>query len=138
VFGTLRAGLTVRNVSEPHFQTVGNVDEIGLDRHVRAGVAVTTAVGVVIAVDGDITTARGPAGDIRDLAIGGEARLVSRAYARAGVRFNTIGDQPGGRTPAVSFGGSYAVRSSVLVDGQLTTGSSGGGMGWGLAGRVVF
>jgi len=138
VFGTLRAGLTVRNVGEPKFQTVGNVDEIGLDRHVRAGVAVATAVGVMIAVDSDITTAHGPAGDIRDLAIGGEARVLSRLYARAGTRFNTIGDQPGGRTPTVSFGGTYAVLSSILVDGQLTTGSSGGGTGWGVAGRVVF
>jgi hypothetical protein len=57
---------------------------------------------------------------------------------RSGFRVSTIDDEPAGRRPVVSVGGSYAVFGSLLVDGQATLGSTAGDRGWGLGARVVF
>jgi F plasmid transfer operon protein TraF len=138
VAGSLRAGVTVRNVTEPDFETAGGEASITLDRLARAGVAYASAVGVLFAADVDLLTARTAVGDVRNVAIGAEARLTPRASARAGFRINTIGDQPGGRGRAFSVGGSFGVMSALLVDGQATFGSETGDTGWGVAGRVVF
>ncbi|MGH9329544.1 MAG: hypothetical protein ACRD09_03800, partial [Vicinamibacterales bacterium] len=74
-------------------------------------------------------------GDLRTLAFGTEGRLTVRAIARAGVQVNLAGDR---RRPVATFGGSYAVFSSMLVDAHFSTGSDEAFTGWGVAGRVVF
>ncbi len=40
--------------------------------------------------------------------------------------------------PVYSLGGSFAILSSLIVDGQVTLGSEAGDRGWGVSGRVVF
>ena len=136
--GTIKAGLSVRNVTEPEFETPGDVSRLRLPRQFRAGVALTPAPGWVVAIDGDLNRTPGAYGDQRNMAVGGEARVLGRAFVRSGFRFNTIGGLPGGHSPVVSVGGSYAVLSSLFVDGQVTTGSESGGKGWGISARVAY
>jgi F plasmid transfer operon, TraF, protein len=138
VVGTFRAGLTVRNLADPKFDPAGGGAPLELERQARAGVALTSPLGFLVALDFDLNSVRGPIGEVREFAAGTEARLRPRAYARAGVRMNTLGDEPGGHAPTFSIGGSYAVLSSLWIDGQATVGSEAGGHGWGVAARVAF
>ena len=147
VRGPLRAGRTIRNVAGPKFETAGGEstggestggESIQVERQARAGVALSSPLGFVVALDADLNAVRGPAGEVRELAVGAEARLVPRAYARAGVRSNMRGSEPGGHAPTFSVGGSYAVLASLWIDGQATLGSAAGDRGWGIAGRVGF
>jgi F plasmid transfer operon protein TraF len=133
--GLGRAGLTIRNLTEPGFDTADG-GELKLKRQARAGLAVTVTEGWVASADLDLTRTPGPFGDARMFALGTEARFIAKAFVRAGIRLNTVG--PSGRHPAVSFGGTYAAFGSLLVDAQVTTGSDRAYRGWGLAGRVVF
>ena len=109
-----------------------------LQRRGRAGVALVSPAGVTVDFDADLNKTVGPHGEVRNIAIGGEAHLLRRLFARAGFNVNTVGDQPGGRAPAVSVGGSFLAFSSVLVDGQFTTGSEAAGQSWGVAARIVY
>jgi F plasmid transfer operon, TraF, protein len=136
--GTFRAGLTVRNVSEPEFEVAGSSETLRLERQARAGISLVAATGLLVAFDADLIRTPGPLGDVRNIALGAEARVVRRGFVRVGVRANTVDDQPAGRAPVFSLGGSYAVFGSLLVDGQFTGGSEAGGPGWGLAARIVF
>jgi hypothetical protein len=133
--GVLRVGLTVRNLFEPEFESHGG-GELRLERQARAGVSLMLTDRWIAAADFDLTKTAGAFGETRNVAIGAEGRIARRAFARAGVRFNTAGDSD--REPAASFGGSYAVMGSLLVDAQVTTGSDRALRGWGVAGRVVF
>lgn len=135
--GTIRAGLSVRNVSEPEFNTPEG-GHLKLPRQFRAGVALVPVPNTLIAVDLDLNDTPGAYGDQRNLAVGGEVRLVPRASVRGGFRMNTVGDLPGDHSPVFSVGGSYAVLSSLFVDGQITAGSSSGGPGWGISARVAY
>ena len=130
-----RLGLTVRNLLEPAFDTP-DAGELHLHRQVRAGVAVSLAEGWLLAADLDFTRTPGAFGDVRNFALGTEARVLPRAFARGGIRLNTAGDA--GHQPAVCVGGSFAVFGSLLVDAQVTTGSDRALRGWGLSGRVTF
>lgn len=130
-----RMGLTIRNLLEPSFETPDGA-ELGLHRQVRGGFALSLTDGVLLATDLDFTRTPGPFGDVRNFALGTEARVLQRAFARAGIRINTAGDA--GRQPALCLGGSYAVFGSLLVDAQVTTGSEKALRGWGLSGRVAF
>lgn len=134
----LRAGLTIRNATAPEFETVDGGDRLALDRQARAGVALTTATGWVLAADLDMLRTNGLLGEHRDAAFGAEGRVGRRASVRGGFRFNTLADAEGGRTPSASVGASYAVRASFLVDAQYTTGSDRSARGWGVAGRFVY
>ena len=136
--GTLRAGLTVRNVREPEFETRGGQEALQLHRQVRAGVALTAATGLLVAADMDLRSVPGTTGLVRNFAAGAEARVLRRATVRGGFRFNTKDDQPGGRAPVGTAGASYAVFGSVLVDGQVTFGSESADRGWGIGARVLF
>jgi F plasmid transfer operon, TraF, protein len=129
------AGLTVRNVTEPSFDTPNDL-EIQLDRQFRAGGMVLLLPTWKLAADFDLTENEGPFGAVRQVAIGTEAQVTKRFAARSGLRFNTAGNR--GLTPAYSVGGSFAVFGSVLVDAQATGGSDETLRGWGLAGRVMF
>lgn len=135
--GRLKAGLLVRNATQPRFETPQG-RELRLHRQVRAGVAVNPLDGLLVAADIDVERVPGPLGDVRNLALGAEGRVLAKLTVRAGLRFNTLDDQPGGRAAVATVGGSYAVLSSVFVDAQATGGSEAGGRGWGVAGRVMF
>ncbi len=137
-FGAVRAGVTLRNVTEPEFESPETGHVLRLRRQARAGVAVRATPGWIVAADLDLLKSPGPFGDSRDLAFGTEGRVARRAVVRGGVRFNTLGDAPQGRAPSVSVGGTYAVRASVLVDAQVTAGSEMSVRGWGLAARFVY
>jgi hypothetical protein len=138
VFRTLRAGLTVRNLAAPSFETAGSNAELKLERQGRAGVALTSPLGFRLAFDMDLNSVRGPLGKVRELALGSEARLMPKAYARAGFRLNTLGGEPGGNAPTFSFGGSYAALASLWIDAEATVGAETGRRGWGVAARVGF
>jgi hypothetical protein len=130
-----RAGLTLRNVTNPSFET-GTGDELLLQRQARAGGSVILLPNWKLAGDVDLLETDGPFGDFREVSLGTEAQVTRRLTARAGTRFNTAGDL--GATPAVAVGGSFAVMGSVQIDGQYTGGSDRALRGWGIAGRVVF
>ncbi len=93
---------------------------------------------LTLAADIDLERAVNLRGEFRNLAIGAEARIMPRAFVRSGLRFNTLSDQPAGHAPVFSVGGSYAAFRSLLVDGQVTTGSEHGDRGWGIAARLVY
>lgn len=137
-FRSLKAGVTVRNLTEPGFETAGGA-RLGLERQVRAGLAVAPVDGWLLAADLDLLRTIGPQGlESRDFALGAEGRLANRVLVRAGARFDTTGDGPGGRRASVSAGGSYAVTASVLVDAHATMGSEWAGRGWGIGARFVY
>jgi hypothetical protein len=130
-----RAGLTIRNVTEPSFETGGG-EELSLQRQARAGGSILLLPDWKLAGDVDLLETDGPFGELRELSLGTEAQVTRRLTARAGTRFNTAGDL--GAAPALSVGGSFAVMGSVQIDGQYTGGSDKALRGWGIAGRVVF
>lgn len=135
----LRVGLTVRNLTEPSFEAAGLGGELKLERQARAGIALQPLEGWTLAADIDLLETTSTLGlESRDFALGTEGRIGRRAYVRAGTRFDTAGDGPGGRNATASFGGSYAVMGSVLIDGQVTIGSEWGGRGWGIGARFVY
>jgi len=136
--GQLKAGLTVRNVSEPRFDSAEPGESLRLHRQARAGVALGLMPGWTLAADVDLLKTQGAHGDLRDFAIGGEGRIFKRGFVRAGARVNTVDVEGVGRTPSAGFGGSYAVKASLLVDGQVTVGSSHAPKGWGVAVRFVY
>ena len=137
--GRLRAGLVVRNVTEPTFGdgAEGGV-EIPLERHARLGVAWGDSWSglsrLIVAVDADVTRVPHPAGDRRDIAAGVERWVRDRQIAvRGGVRASTVGDA----RPVVSGGASYAVRAGTYVDAYVS-GGSGDVRGWGVAARMTY
>ena len=130
-----RAGVTIRNVTEPSFDT-GSGLELALDRQIRAGASILLLQTWKLAADLDLTKHLGPIGDVREFALGTEGQVTRRVAARAGLRLNTTGEQ--GRTPSMSLGASFAVFGALLLDGQVTHGSDKSFNGWGLGGRMVF
>jgi F plasmid transfer operon, TraF, protein len=136
-FGAFRAGLTVRNTTEPDFSTGGG-EPVTLKRQTRAGFSYVGLPSLILATDVDVERAAGSLGDVRDVAAGAEARLIRRVSVRSGVRFNTLGDEPGGHAPVYSLGTSVAAYRQLLVDAQVTFGSRAGDRGWGIAARLVY
>lgn len=137
--GPLRAGLTVRNVTEPGFAVSDGGNDLRLERQVRAGVAYAITPGWTGAADLDLVRTRDAFGERRDLAVGVEGRPLRRMHVRSGVTVNTAeadGDASGRRR--LSVGGSYAVRSAVLVDAHFATGNDLAGHQWGIAARFVY
>jgi hypothetical protein len=137
-FGRVKAGVTVRNLTEPGFDEPDGT-RLRLDRQVRAGIAVSPITGWLVATDLDLIETPGPLGlNSRDFALGIEGRPAQRLLVRAGTRFDTADDPRVGRRASGSIGGSYAVTASFLVDGQYTAGSKWAARGWGLAGRFTY
>jgi len=136
-YGVARAGVTVRNVTAPTFGS--GADALTLRRQVRGGFALTTVSssfgGWTLAVDADLTRAATPDGDERRIASGVEAWTHTRRVgARAGVSASTFG----AHRAAASAGGSWAVRSGLYVDAQVTGGTRNSRRGWGFDTRVTF
>jgi hypothetical protein len=132
--GTIKIGLTVRNLTQPDFATGSGSHALSLRRHARAGVALTVAEGWAVAADLDLTREHTPSGPVRTFATGTEGRIGRKAFVRGGLRLNTVD----GRGAAVAAGASYSVMGPVLVDAYLTTGSAQAQRGWGIAARVVY
>jgi hypothetical protein len=132
--GRIKAGLTVRNLTEPGFQTEGEAASLTLQRQARAGVAVTPVPGWIASADLDLTRSAGPLGDVRTFAAGSEARVHRKVFVRGGVRVNTVG----AHTPSVSAGASFAATASLLLDAQVTGGSDRTERGWGVAARFGY
>ena len=128
-----RAGLTVRNVTAPGFDTGAGV-ELSLPRQVRGGASVLLLPAWKVAADVDLLRVEGPFGRLREVSFGTEGQVSRRLAARGGLRFIAAGDH----APALSVGASYAVLGSVQIDAQVTGGSDKSFRGWGIAGRMVF
>jgi hypothetical protein len=127
----------VRNLFEPSFAVDGG-PPIPLERRVRAGVSVPMTLTLRVSADVDFTKVSSSGGPWRDAAVGGEGRVTSRAFIRAGVHWNTAGETVGGAAPIGSVGGSYRVFGTILADGQVSFGSRNGDRGWGVGARIVF
>jgi hypothetical protein len=143
--GPVRFGMAGRNLRQPGF---GSGDAAGagrLQRQIRVGVAVTpgfvitrTAASqpsLTIAFDADLTRSTLPTGDERHVAAGVERWVSGRRLGlRAGVRANTIGE----RRALATAGASLAVRSGLLLEGQIARGRDAAGQQWSVGGRVTF
>jgi hypothetical protein len=137
--GSLRAGISVRNVRQPTF---GSGDtELTLKRKARAGVAFMTAPksggfdALTAAADIDLTRSATPFGDVRHVATGGEAYLAKRHVGvRGGVMANTIGE----RRPSLSYGFSVAPSTGIYVDLARISGSDQSVRGWSASVRLTF
>jgi hypothetical protein len=90
--------------------------------------------GWAVAGDLDLTRVSGPAGFVRNFAVGTEGRIGRKAFVRGGLRLNTAGS----KEPVIAGGASYALLGSVLIDAQVTGGSDRAQRGWGLAARFVY
>jgi hypothetical protein len=136
--GRMRAGLVVRNVTEPSFGPEDSDEPAKLERHVRAGIAWADRwpglSRLVMSLDADLTRVPHPAGERRDVAAGVERWWRGqRIGVRGGVRASTVGDA---RT-VVSAGGSYAVRSGTYVDAFIAAGTQ-YDRAWGVAARLTY
>lgn len=136
--GRMRAGLVVRNVTEPSFGPEDSDEPAKLERHVRAGIAWADRwpglSRLVMSLDADLTRVPHPAGERRDVAAGVERWWRGqRIGVRGGVRASTVGDA---RT-VVSAGGSYAVRAGTYVDAFIAAGTQ-YDRAWGVAARLTY
>jgi len=138
--GRMKAGLTLRNMTEPGFETAGGgLPALKLERQARGGIAITPIDGWLVAADLDFTRTAGALGAERIFALGAEGRVAARATVRGGFRVNTAAnDTWSTKAAGVSAGGSYAVTPSLLLDAQVTGGADGGARGWGVSGRFVY
>ncbi len=145
-WGAWRAGLVARNLHEAAFTVSGSgATTFALQRQVRAGVSVTpggsggstTSVvnGLTIAFDADLTRTATVSGDRRNVAAGVEQWVFGRRLGvRGGLRANTAG----AARLAATGGVSAAIRSGVLVEGEICRSRQDGDRSWSVAGRVTF
>src|SRR5215207_9398678 len=137
--GRARLGVTVRNVVAPNWDT-GSGLQLETDRLVRVGVGwgpepVHGRRSWTIASDADLTTADGPDGERRAVAVGAERWFLNgRVAIRGGARAQTIGEA----RPAATGGASVGVWSGLLLEVQVTGGGDTVERGWGLGARVTF
>ena len=128
-----KAGLTIRNVTNPEFETPDGA-RTRLRRQARAGLAIVPVAGWVVDADLDLTSTPDVLGPVRDFAFGTEGRLGRKAYVRGGFRTNTRHASE----RAVAAGASYMVVTALLVDAQITGGDARANRGWGIAARFVY
>lgn len=133
VLGRLKAGVTLRNATEPSFRGAAGGPTLSLARQARAGISVTPLTGWLVAADMDVTGPVRPSG-ARRFAVGAEGRVHRRLVIRGGVNAAASGD----RRTGASAGASLAATASVLIDASVTGGSGGAPRGWGIAARVGY
>jgi hypothetical protein len=137
--GRARLGLTVRNLVAPAWDTGGGLP-LETGRLVRAGIGwgpepVHGRRSWTIASDADLTTADGPDGERRAVAVGAERWMLNgRVAIRGGARAQTIGEA----RPVATGGASVSVWSGLLLEMQVTHGGDTVERGWGLGARVTF
>jgi hypothetical protein len=138
--GPLRAGLTLRNVTEPDFETTGAATGLRLERQARAGLAYAVTPGWLAAADFDLLETEDAFGERRDVAVGVEGHVGRRLLVRGGLAVNTVdsAEIAGDPRRAYSAGASYAVKGSIYVDGHFTAGNDRAGSQWGVAARFVY
>jgi len=133
----LRAGIVVRNATEPSFGGEGP-QEMTLRRHVRGGVAWGDGwpglARTIVAVDVDLTRVPDAAGERRDLAAGVE-RWTRRRHVgiRGGLRASTVGEA----RPVLSGGLSYGVRAGTYLDVYVAHGRR-DDRAWGVGARLTY
>jgi hypothetical protein len=138
-FGHVRAGLTVRNITEPTFGDE-NTDRLTLQRQARVGVAFLSAPlgalqGFTVAGDADLRTLPTAVGDVRHVAGGVEGWLgKGRFGVRAGASANTVGQ----RRPAASGGVSVALTRAFHVNASRTVGRDQSVTGWSTSVSLAF
>ena len=74
--GRIKAGFTLRNATEPGFDSAGGGPALKLQRQARAGLAILPYAGWVVAADLDLMKTDGPLGEVRNFAAGAEARVA--------------------------------------------------------------
>ena len=133
--GRLKAGVTVRNVLSPSFET-GSGARFELPWRARAGVSYLVSSDLLMAVDVDLRAVETAFEKARNLAAGAEWRVggSTRFAVRAGARVDTIGDS----RPLGAVGASYAVRNGMWVDVWAAGGAETADRGWGVAGRILY
>jgi hypothetical protein len=136
--GSVRAGVVVRNLTEPTFGEDGSERSATLPRHARVGVAWGDEwpgiSATVVAVDADLTRVPSPTGERRDLAVGVEQWLRRRLIGvRGGLRASTVEDA----RPVMTAGASFALRPGTYVDAYVARGTR-DGQGWGIAARLTY
>jgi hypothetical protein len=134
----IRVGLVARNLTKPAFALGETAGEIEMSREVRAGIAWGSQwpghSRVTVSVDADMTRRPTPSGDRRDVAAGVETWLGDRRLAlRGGARRSTTGAS----RAAITGGASFAVRSSMFVEGHVVAGQR-GERGWSVGMRAGF
>jgi hypothetical protein len=130
----VRAGLNVRNLREPEFDTPIDGIELTLERQARAGVA-WHGESSIVAVDVDLLETASVLGPRRHVAIGGEQWFANRRVAaRAGFRLNTVENA----LPAGAAGVTVRLTSSIFADAQVTRGASDRDRGWGISLRYAY
>ncbi|MEO8259371.1 MAG: hypothetical protein ABI868_18635 [Acidobacteriota bacterium] len=133
--GSIRLGISARNMFAPDLTVDGN--PIEHKRQVRVGAAVFTSsrrgVSLVAAVDADLTTTATAGGEARHVAGGGEVR-AGRLGLRGGVSVNSIGEV----RSSYSGGASLAIRQGMFLDAHLTRGDDDAMKAWGFALRVTY
>ena len=128
-----KAGLTIRNVTNPEFETPEGA-KVKLRRQARAGIAIVPMDGWVVDADLDLTSTPGVLGPVRDFAVGTEGRLGRKTFIRGGLRTNTRHSSE----TALAAGASYMIVTSVLIDAQVTGGDARTNRGWGISARFVY
>jgi F plasmid transfer operon, TraF, protein len=134
----VRAGVVVRNVTEPSFDEDQRGAPVTLERHARAGVAWGDrwpgTARTIVAFDADLTRLRQATGERRDVAVGAERWLQNRRMAiRGGVRASTVGEM----RPVATVGGSYAIRAGTYVDAYVARGTV-DQRAWGIGARLTY
>ena len=135
--GRLRAGVVVRNLTEPTF----GEDEgtpVTLERHARVGVAWGNRwPGIsqtIVALDVDVTEVPTVKGERQDVAAGVERWTRGHRMAvRGGFRASVSGDA----RPIVSGGASYGLRPGMYADVYFARGR-GDERAWGVAARLSY
>lgn len=137
--GSLKAGVTVRNVREPSFTVPQGDRSLKLQRQARAGASYALNAAWLVAGDVDLLETDDAFGARRDVALGVEGRLARRLTARSGLRVNgAASGEDDGSDRAFALGASFAVTASVLIDGAAVKGGDRAGRGWRVAARFVY
>lgn len=132
VFGRVRAGLVGRNLRAPEFAAPDG-SMLGLEKQVRAGVAVQVVDRVLVAADADLRRTTDLDGiRRRRAAVGAEGRVAGWLTLRAG-----LGLAVSGGARASASGGASVALGRFWLDGRLTRGAA-GERGWGLGFRLDY
>ena len=100
LLGSVRAGVTVRNLAEPDFSTADG-GLLTLRRQTRAGVSYVGVTDLVVAADVDIERAKGSLGEVRDIAAGAEARRLQARLAQERLSLQHAGRRAGWTRPGL-------------------------------------
>jgi hypothetical protein len=130
----VRAGVIVRNILEPEFDTAALSIAVPLERQARAGVA-WQGESSTVAVDVDLLETESVLGPRRHVEVGGEQSYANRRDpARAGFRLNTTENA----LPAGAAGVTVRLTASIFADAQVTRGASDRDRGWGISLRYAY